>query len=74
MEEQRAVLLYLRGLALREAARVTTSLGSADRKEVLKYIMKEQRNGIDDISASLGLHQRTVGNILEEIEKDLAAE
>ena len=74
MEEQRAVLLYLRGLALREAARVTISLGSADRKEVLKYIMKEQRNGIDDISASLGLHQQTVGSILEEIEKDLAAE
>ena len=74
MEEQRAVLLYLRGLALREAAKVTTSLGSADRKEVLKYIMKEQRDGIDDISASLGLHQRVVGNILEEIEKDLAVE
>jgi len=74
MEEQRAVLLYLRGLALREAARVTTSLGSAGRKEVLKYIMKEQRNGIDDISASLGLHQRIVESILEEIEKDLAAE
>ncbi|MGD0318161.1 MAG: helix-turn-helix domain-containing protein [Nitrososphaerales archaeon] len=74
MEEQRAVLLYLRGLALREAARVTTSLGSADRKEVLKYIMKEQRDGIADISTSLGLHQRVVGNILEEIEKDLAAE
>ena len=74
MEEQRAVLLYLRGLALREAARVTTSLGSVDRKKVLKYIMKEQRDGIDDISASLGLNQRVVGSILEEIEKDLAAE
>ena len=74
MEEQRAVLLYLRGLALREAARVTTSLGSADRKEVLRHIMKEQRDGIDDISASLGLHQRVVGNILEEIEKNLAVE
>ena len=74
MEERRAVLLYLRGLALREATRVTTSLGSADRKKVLKYIMKEQRDGIEDISASLGLQQRVVGNILEEIEKDLAVE
>jgi predicted transcriptional regulator len=74
MEEQRAVLLYLRGLALREAARVTISLGSADRRKMLKYIMKEQGEGIDGISASLGLHQRVVGNILEEIEKDLAAE
>jgi len=74
MEEQRAVLLYLRGLALREADRVTNSLGGADRKRVLKYIMKEQRDGIDDLSASLGLQQRVVGDILEEIEKDLEAE
>lgn len=74
MEERRAVLLYLRGLALREATKVTTSLETADRKKVLKYMMKEQRDGIDDISASLGLQQRVVGSILEEIEKDLAGE
>jgi predicted transcriptional regulator len=72
LEEQRAVLLYLRALALREAARVTTSLRSGDRKEILRYLMKEQREGIGDISASLGLRQRVVGNIIEEIEKDLA--
>lgn len=73
MEEQRAVLLYLRGLALREAARATTSLGSSDRRKVLRYIMKEQRDGIGDMSASLGLQQQVVGDILEEIEKELAA-
>ncbi len=73
LEEQRAVLLYLRGLALREAASVTTSLGSADRKKVLKYIMKEQRDGIGEISASLGLEQQVVGGILEELEKELAS-
>lgn len=71
MEEERAVLLYLRGLALREAARVTTSLGSADRKKVLRYIMKEQMDEIGDISTSLGLQQQVVGGILEEIEKEL---
>lgn len=71
MEEQRAVLLYLRGLALKEAARVTTSLGSADKKKVLRYVMKEQRDGIGDMSASLGLRQQVVGDILEEIEKEL---
>jgi len=74
LEEQRAVLLYLRALALREAARVTTSLGSGDRKRILRYIMKEQKDGIGDISASLGLRQRVVVNILEELEKDLASE
>lgn len=74
MEERRAVLLYLRGLALREAARVTPTLGNADRRKVLRYIMREQRGGLGDISSSLGLHQDVVGNILEEIEKDLVGE
>ncbi len=71
MEEERAVLLYLRSLALREAAKASTSLGRADRKKVLRYIMREQRDGIGDMSASLGLQQQVVGDILEEIEKDL---
>jgi predicted transcriptional regulator len=71
MEEERAVLLYLRSLALREAAKASTSLGRADRKKVLRYILKEQRDGIGDMSASLGLHQQVVGDILEEIEKEL---
>ena len=71
MEEERAVLLYLRSLALREAAAVSTSLGSADRKRVLRYLMRES-DGVGSISASLGLQRQVVGDILEEIEKELA--
>ena len=74
MEEERAVLLYLRSLALREAAKASTSLGQTDRKKVLRYIMHEQRDGVSDISNSLGLQQRVVGDILEEIERELAAD
>ncbi len=73
MEHERAVLLYLRSLALREAARTTRSLGKADRKRVLKYIMGEQGDSIRDMSQSFGLQQNVVGDILEEIEKDLGA-
>ena len=71
MEEERAVLLYLRSLALREAAKASTSLGKADRRKVLRFILREQRDGIGDMSASLGLHQQVIGGILEEIEKEL---
>ena len=71
MEEERAVLLYLRSLALREAAKASTSLAKADRRKVLRYILREQRDGIGDMSASLGLHQQVIGAILEEIEKEL---
>jgi len=72
MEEERAVLLYLRNLALREAARASSSLGPADRRKVLKYLLKEQSDGIGDLSSSLGLQQRVVGEILEEIDRDFA--
>ena len=72
MEEERAVLLYVRSLALREAARITTTLPSVDRRKVLRYLMREEGDGITGISASLGLQKQVVGEILEEIEKELA--
>ena len=71
MEEERAVLLYIRSLALREAARITTSLPSDDRRKVLRYLMREGGDGITGISACLGLQKQVVGEILEEIEKEL---
>lgn len=70
MEDQRAVLLYFRNMALREAARATISLGTSDRKKVLRCILKEQWNSIDDISNSLGLQTQAVGSILEQIERE----
>jgi len=72
MEEERAVFLYIRGLALREAARITTSLPSDDRRKVLRYLMREEGDGITGISISLGLQKQVVGEILEEIERELA--
>jgi predicted transcriptional regulator len=72
MEEERAVLLCLRNLALREAARASTSMETADRNKVLRYIMKEQWDTIGDLSNSLGLRQRVVGGILEELEREFA--
>jgi predicted transcriptional regulator len=72
MEEERAVLLYLRNFALREAARESSFLAAADRKKVLRYLLKEQKDSIGDLSSSLGLQQQVVGSILEEIEREFA--
>jgi len=71
MEEERAVFLYIRGLALREAARITTSLPSDDRRKVLRYLMREEGDGLTSISMTLGLQKQVVGEILEEIEREL---
>lgn len=69
MEEERAVLLYLRSLALREAARITSSMRTADRRKVLRHLMREA-DGVERISTSLGLQKQVVGEILEEIEQE----
>ncbi|MBI3859078.1 MAG: ArsR family transcriptional regulator [Thaumarchaeota archaeon] len=73
MEEERAVLLYLRNLALREAVRASSSLERADRRKILRHLMREQGEGIDDMSASLGIRQSAVGEILEEIEREFVS-
>ncbi len=71
MEERRAVLLYLRSFALMEAARASTKLETSDKRKILRYIMREQRNSIVDMSSSLGLRREVVGDILEEVEREL---
>jgi predicted transcriptional regulator len=70
MEEERAVLLYLRSLALKEAARASSSLKSSDRKKVLHYILSEQKESIMDMSYTLGIHRQVLSDIIEEIEKE----
>jgi predicted transcriptional regulator len=74
MEEERAVLLYIRSLALREAAKVTTSLSSVDRRRVLRYLLREEGDGMGTICSSLGLQREVVGGILEEIEREIGSE
>ncbi len=72
MERERAVLLYIRSLALREAARTSQSLGKTDRRRMLRYVMADQQDSIQDMSQSFGIEQEVVGDILEEIEKEFA--
>lgn len=69
-EEQRAVLLYMRNLALREVARASNVLKVADKRKILNLILREQVDSIELISQSLGLQESVVGEILEELEKE----
>ena len=73
MEEERAVLLYIRSIALREAARITTSLPSADRGRALRYLMREEGNNLGTICSSLGVQKQVVGDIVDEIERELGS-
>lgn len=73
MEDERAVLLYLRSVAFEEAARASSSLGSSDRRRVLHYLMRQQQDNIVDISNALGLQQQVVVDMMEHIEREFAS-
>ncbi len=74
MEEERAVLLYLRNLAMTEAARASGAFRGRDRRKTLHCLLREQNDNLNRMSTTLGLREQIVGNILVEIEKELSAE
>ena len=71
MEEERAVLLYLRNLAMTEAARASGAFRGRDRRKTLQYLLREQNDSLNRMSTTLGLREQIVGDILVEIEKEL---
>ena len=71
MEEERAVLLYLRNLAMTEAARASGAFRWKDRRKTLRYLLREQNDSLNRMSTTLGLREQIVGNIIVEIEKEL---
>src|SRR6266849_2272523 len=74
MEEERAVLLYLRNLAMTEAARASDAFRGRDRRKTLQYLLREQNDNLNRMSTTLGLREQIVGDILVEIEKELSDE
>jgi len=71
MEEERAVLLYLRNLAITEAARASGAFRGTDRRKTLHHLLREQNDSLNRMSTTLGLREQIVGDILVEIEKEL---
>jgi predicted transcriptional regulator len=72
MEDERAVLLYVRSLAIREATKESSVLRKGDRRKMLQHLLREQSDDIDRMSESLGMQATLVGDILSEFERDLS--
>ena len=72
MEDERAVLMYLRGLAIKEATKASSALRRGDRRKLLQHLLREQSDDVDRMSESLGVEATLVGDILSEIERDLS--
>jgi predicted transcriptional regulator len=72
LEDKRAVLLYIRNLAIMEATKASSALLKAGGKKTLHMLLQEQSQGLDSMSESLGLQADFIGDILSEMEKDFS--
>jgi predicted transcriptional regulator len=70
LEDERAVLLYIRNAAMREASRaITKTEARTDRKRVLHYILDQHSRDIEGISKSLHLREADVREIVADLKK-----
>jgi ArsR family transcriptional regulator len=73
LEEERAGLLYIRNLAMSEAAKlVKESEQSTDSRRVIYRILDSHSKDVADISESINLREETVRSLLSEIEKSMS--
>jgi predicted transcriptional regulator len=68
LQEQRAVLLFIRNYAMREAAKlVQAAEKTADEKRVIYHVLDEHSRDVQDISESLNLRESVVRKILADL-------
>jgi len=71
LEDEKAVLLYIRSLAMKNA-NTAMHLGKAthDERRILHFILDEQTKSIDAIAQALNLRESTVREILAKLKQE----
>jgi predicted transcriptional regulator len=70
LEEERGLLIYLRNLTLKEAAKsIEKSQTNTDTKRVVHFFLDRRANDISEISKELNLHESRVKEILTDLTK-----
>jgi predicted transcriptional regulator len=70
LEDERAVLLYIRNLAMKEASRtIDKAEKRTDRKRVLHYILDQHNRDVDSISRTLNIREADVRKIVTDLKK-----
>jgi predicted transcriptional regulator len=70
LEDERAVLLYIRNLAMKEASRtIDKAEKRTDRKRVLHYVLDQHNRDVDSISRTLNIREADVRKIVTDLKK-----
>ena len=72
VEAEKAVLLYIRNLAMRCACEVMAGIKkTADERRVLYFVLNERNTDVEAISLALNLRESIIRDILENLKKEL---
>jgi ArsR family transcriptional regulator len=72
VEAEKAVLLYVRNLAMKQAAEAMNRTAKThEEKRVLHFILDERSQDVENIAAALNLRESVIREILQSLKKEL---
>jgi len=69
LESERAILLYIRNFAMKEASQIIEPFKNADTRRIIRYALDEHDISVENISKSLNLREDVVRQALSKLKK-----
>jgi ArsR family transcriptional regulator len=69
LESERAILLYIRNFAMKEASHIIEPFKNSDTRRVIRYALDEHDISVENISKSLNLREDVVRQALSKLKK-----
>ena len=70
LENERAILLYIRNYAMRKASHILELFKNSDTRRIIRYTLDEHDISVKNISESLNLREAVVRQALSKLKKD----
>jgi len=69
LESERAILLYIRNFAMKEASHIIEPFKNSDTRRIIRYALDEHDISVENISKSLNLREDVVRQALSKLKK-----
>ncbi len=69
LENERAILLYIRNFAMKEASNILEMFKNSDTRRIIRYTLDEHDISVKNISESLNLREAVVRQIILKLKK-----
>ena len=69
LESERAILLYIRNFAMKEASHIIEPFKNSDTRRIIRYALDEHDISVENIAKSLNLREDVVRQALSKLKK-----